>query len=474
MSGHPRLREDVCTTFYNTGFRVAPNADEPIMAAIGHKVTCKIPLIWCHGAAGSADTPFISYPENRYAGAFVRREPSGIVVISSEFGNVLNFGCPDSTLSIDEAIAWSAARFGTRTDKVAIGGVSMGGFTSLNWAWRNPSKVVAWAGHIPGINLTWVHDITGYRTYIEIGYGDIWVALPGDASSYASTPDHPTLDITGTNDIDIRVRASLPDWTPASALSLCSKWQTSGQFSWRFIVTATGFLQLEWSTNGTSGTTATSTVATGLANDAKKWLRVTLDVNNGSSGHTARFYTSDNETTWTQLGAAVTGAGTTSIFSGSSEVAVGASSASGTTPFVGNIYGFQLWNGLSSTTKVLDMENGGSLQYHAGSTSFTDSVGRQWTVNGTAAIDSTYVYERTDRDPALHHADIAAINAPMAAWYGLNDNLALPSFTEALAASVGSNFELFPSNGGHDFTATNADAFVIADWLIPKMIAADI
>ena len=62
----------------------------------------------------------------------------------------------------------------------------------------------------------------------------------------------------------------------------------------------------------------------------------------------------------------------------------------------------------------------------------------------------------------------------MAAWYGQNVPLCPPAYTEALAATVGSNFELFSHNVAHDFTATDTDAFVIADWLVPKMIAADV
>jgi hypothetical protein len=62
----------------------------------------------------------------------------------------------------------------------------------------------------------------------------------------------------------------------------------------------------------------------------------------------------------------------------------------------------------------------------------------------------------------------------MAAWYGLTDNLCPPEFTEALAAAVGSNFELFSHNEGHTSKATDDNPFVIADWLIPKMLAADV
>jgi hypothetical protein len=461
MSGSPRLAKDVCTTLYSTSFRAAPNTDEAIVAAVGHKVTCRIPLIWCHGASGNAMTPFDFYPENRGVPAFVRREPSGIVVISSEFGDGLNFGSPDSTVAIDEAIAWSAARFGTRTDKVALGGISMGGTTSLNWAWRNPSKVVAWAGHIPLINLDWLHDNTSYGPFIEIGYGS-WLSLPGTNGSYASTPDQASLDITG--DIDLRAEIAATDWTPGTNRSIVSKYVTGGnQRSYRMRLTAAGNLEFAWSNNGTAVLSAVSTALPTVSDGGTLAVRATLDVDNGASGRTVTFYTAPSITgTWTQLGSPVTTATVTSIFSGTAPVEVG-SVAAGIEPFQGKIFKVEIRNGINGTV--------------ASSVSFTygiaDSTGKTWTMNGSAFLDSNYNYIGADRDPALHHTEIAAMGVPMAAWYGLTDDLCPPAYIEALAAAVGSNFELFSHPDGHTTKATDDDAFVIADWLIPKMLAAD-
>jgi pimeloyl-ACP methyl ester carboxylesterase len=404
-------------------------------------------------------TPFNSYSENRGVGAFVRRDPSGVVVISAEFGNGVNFGCPDSVAAIDDAINWAASRFGTRTDKVAIGGISMGGTTSLNWAWRNPSKVVAWAGYIPLINLDWLHDNTGYEIFIDLGYG-IWVVLPGTNGSYASTPDHASLDITG--DIDLRAEIAATDWTPGTNRSIISKYVTTGnQRSYRLRLTSAGNLELAWSNNGTTVLSAVSTATPSVSDGATLAVRATLDVDNNASGWTARFYTAPSLTgTWTQLGGAVTTAGTTSIFPGTAPVEVG-SVAGGVEPFDGKIFNVEIRNGIDGTL-VANPFNAG------------DTTGKAWTLHGSAVYDSNYHYIGSDHDPALHHAEIAAIGAPMAAWYGQNDPLCPPAFTEALAASVGSNFELFSNNGMHDFSATDANAFIIADWLIPKMLAADV
>src|SRR5262245_10625432 len=108
MSGAPGLAKDLCNTYFTTGYRSAPHASEAIAAMTGHRTTCRIPLIWCHGAAGNAMTPLNAYPENRGFAAFARREPSGIVVISADWGGGLNWGNSDSQTAIDEALAWSA------------------------------------------------------------------------------------------------------------------------------------------------------------------------------------------------------------------------------------------------------------------------------------------------------------------------------------------------------------------------------
>jgi hypothetical protein len=350
----------------------------------------------------------------------------------------------------------------------------MGGTTSLNWAWRNPTKVVAWAGHIPLINLTWVHDNTSYEPFVELGYG-VWLSLPGTSGAYSSTPDHASLDITG--DIDVRVEAAATDWTPGAIKSLIGKsTSTSNQRSWRFEINAAGRLQFMWcATSGGTQNLLTSTVAPTVADGAKLAVRVTFDADNGAGQHVARFYTAPTiDGTWTQLGAAVTAAGVAVMYSSAAPVDVGSVNNGTTQIFSGRIYRAQIRNGIDGTL-VADAP----FNYTGGgSTSFADSTGKTWTVHGTAFIDSNYNYIRTAHDPYLNQAAIAAMGVPMAAWYGLEDGLCPPQYVEELAATVGSNFELFPhsdaSNNGHNYKATNDNAFVIADWLIPKMLAADV
>lgn len=192
---------------------------------------------------------------------------------------------------------------------------------------------------------------------------------------WIQTDDKASLDITG--DIDLRIEIDPEVWNLGSVgHMLASKYTLAGnQRSWAWSVQANGRMRLYWSADGnnafTNGTYADSTVrvpATG-----RIALRVTLDVNNGAAGRTITFYTSDSITgTWTQLGAQVIQAGTTSIFSGSSKVSVGAFVDSVTVafpftndpvagyllPFVGRIHRFQIYNGIAGTL-VADMNPAG-------------------------------------------------------------------------------------------------------------------
>lgn len=168
------------------------------------------------------------------------------------------------------------------------------------------------------------------------------------ANNFASTPDSAALDITG--DIDLRVKASLTDWTPTSNNVLVAKFTTTGNNrSYLMQINTTGLIQLQYSTDGTALTSAQSTTATGFTDGTTNWVRATLDVDNGASGRTVTFYTSTDGSSWTQLGNTVTTAGTVTLFSGTAPLEIGVHS-SAILPTNGTIYRAQVLNGIGGTT----------------------------------------------------------------------------------------------------------------------------
>lgn len=162
------------------------------------------------------------------------------------------------------------------------------------------------------------------------------LVLGGIAANYAFTPDTAALSTTG--DIDIKVKLSMVDWTPAAAQIIVGKRASAIQKSYFFFVNVTGTLQFTTSADGSAELATTSTVATGFTDGATKWVRATLQVDNGSSQRVNKFYTSNDGVSWTQLGTTITTAGTTSIFDSTSVFEVGSISLGSNNLLNGTVY----------------------------------------------------------------------------------------------------------------------------------------
>jgi len=213
-------------------------------------------------------------------------------------------------------------------------------------------------------------------------------SLPGTSGNSFSTPDSVANSITG--DIDVRALVALNDWTPTSTSMIVAKWDASSvNRSYLFYIAATtGFITVAVSPDGTSvnGTSFSSTVAPTVSDGALLWVRATVDVNNGSGGKTAVFYTSSDGSTWVQLGSSVTVAGTTSIFNSSAIVTVGSTNLTGDN-FAGRIYRAQIYNGINGTLAVdfCPPYNWTSGTWNSATT------GETWTVNTSGSPAATVV-----------------------------------------------------------------------------------
>jgi hypothetical protein len=219
-----------------------------------------------------------------------------------------------------------------------------------------------------------------------------YVYLSGASGNYMSIPDNPPLDIAG--DLDVQVKVALDDWTPSASNVLIAKAGTGFSYLLRVSVT-TGILRLIWSTDGTAQIIADSTVAPTVVDGATKWVRATLDVNNGAGGYTVTFYTSADGITWTQLGSTVTGAGVTSIFNSSTVLEIG-SFSNGTSQIAkGKFFRAIIKNGIDGTI-VLDAD--ASVITLPSQTTFVDRSSNAYTVTinksgvGTFVSTGNYLY----------------------------------------------------------------------------------
>jgi hypothetical protein len=222
--------------------------------------------------------------------------------------------------------------------------------------------------------------------------GPAHLALTGTSGDYASTPDAAALDITG--DIEMVCRARATDWTPAGGLDFCAKWGGTQQ-SWQWSHMPAGTMRFRYSPDGTTTNSDTSTVAMTATDGAYLWVKVTLDVNNGAGGHDVKFYTAADRatepTTWTQLGATVTTAGTTSIFSGTSVLAIGSASNGTGNMFNGSIARLIVRNGIGGTT-VFDFDASEFTTHGQTTVTEQSSNAATVTINGSARAHPANVF----------------------------------------------------------------------------------
>lgn len=205
------------------------------------------------------------------------------------------------------------------------------------------------------------------------------LALDGDPANYASTPDHASLDITG--DLDLRAEATIAWGLLGVNQILVSKWAPS-QRSYSLRVRG-GTLTLHWSTTGSDAHFAITALPLGLP--ARAAVRAALDTDDGAGGTRVRMYWAPSLAGPWELFLDDTAPGTTSVYAGTAPLLVAGSDPSASppwVPFTGLGHRFEVRSGIGGTIVA-------SPDFTAqapGTTSFTDSAGRVWTLAGTAAI----------------------------------------------------------------------------------------
>jgi hypothetical protein len=216
--------------------------------------------------------------------------------------------------------------------------------------------------------------------------GPAALVLPNASGAYASAPDAAALDITGNIDISGIIRFG--DYSDGSIQTIKAKYTTTGnQRSYNFRVSATGFLQFVFSVNGTSGNTATATVslyAAGVADGDIIAVRATRVAATGVITFYLGSEPSLDPGTWNTVGATVSGT-TGNLFAGTAPLEVG-SSNSGTADLAdGRIIATRLRNGIAPAGTIVADPN--FADQPTGTTSFADTAGNTWTVNGAATIE---------------------------------------------------------------------------------------
>lgn len=229
-----------------------------------------------------------------------------------------------------------------------------------------------------GSGRRWNRLNGGYLTGTEL-------ALSMNSANYASVPDAAGLDITG--DLDIQVKCAFTSWGGGQYIlnggnstdyTLLSKWTDAFQRCYLLSMSGMGVPSLYLSTTGADVIAISATDSINLAQDTVKWVRATIDVNNGASQRVTKFYTSDDGTTWTQLGSTITTSGAITIFSGTPNVNIGAHNNGTSARWEGFFYRAIIKDGYDGAgNTVLDVNFETAT---AGATTFTESSTNAYTV----------------------------------------------------------------------------------------------
>ena len=152
-----------------------------------------------------------------------------------------------------------------------------------------------------------------------------------------------------TGDLDVRVKCEMANWNDGVGAFICGHFYGGTVRAWRLYKSSGGAIVFDWSTDGTNLQTSVSSAAASYVPPSATpiWIRATLDVDNGASGHDIKLSYSTDGVSYTQIGTTTTRSGTTSIFdaTASNPMEIGARSTS-IEPFTGSIYEVQIRTGI--------------------------------------------------------------------------------------------------------------------------------
>lgn len=196
-----------------------------------------------------------------------------------------------------------------------------------------------------------------------------------------------TLASRVTEDLEIVARVAADDWTPGVFRTIVAiRNENAVDTTHQLRVDPSGRLSLVWVNPAapTNFIDRASSVVLGLVDGTYKYIKATLDVDNGAGGHDVKFFTSDDGITYTQLGATVTTAGITCIQNTPSvPLRVGGITNVNGEPWQGKIARVEIRNSIGGPVQaVFDAADGKHL-----ATSFMSSETEEtWTINGNAQL----------------------------------------------------------------------------------------
>lgn len=202
----------------------------------------------------------------------------------------------------------------------------------------------------------------------------------GFTPAVASTPDHSSFNIA--NELDVRVRLSMNPWAPLflSAHIVGQASAVAGDNAWVYSIhpNQSPRLAIYPDDQNLIGPEADAAI-TYPAGITVHWVRATCDFNNGSGNSVFNYYTSEDGTSWSQLGTANLTAAVVTMHNSTGPIAVPPS----TLGYSGRVYYIEVRDGIGGTI----VTNPDFSAQAPGTTSFNDSTGKTWTV-AAGALDT--------------------------------------------------------------------------------------
>ncbi|GAA3956631.1 hypothetical protein GCM10022384_07210 [Streptomyces marokkonensis] len=202
--------------------------------------------------------------------------------------------------------------------------------------------------------------------------------LPHGGAGRAWTPDTAALDITTS--IDVRIEVNIANWTAGTIVELCGKYDllNAGR-SWLMMIAATGGITFRRSLDGVSIKEFTSQEPIYSSPSGRTALRSTWD---GTTGIYTHYTAPTIDGPWTVLGAPSTPGTTGSLYQSSAPLEVGNVATIGYDSPEGDVYRFQLRNGIDGPV-VADVD---FTTLPPGTTAFADATDLPWSLAGDAEI----------------------------------------------------------------------------------------
>jgi len=218
--------------------------------------------------------------------------------------------------------------------------------TVADIAARHPTHRVSyrlWNDTTKGYDLTTIQNGVG---------GDRHINYPTGSTFGYYQPITNLLDNWTGSDIEVQAEVSITaGGFPTTSCVLLSWSNADGTGRGWFQLGSTGFLQLNWSEDGSGAalkSVASSVAMASLTAGVKYAFKATLDIDDGAGNNVVKFWYSTNSgTTWTQLGTTRTTATATTVYTPTSTGSI-LQNSRGSTPSAGlKFYRVQFYKGIN-------------------------------------------------------------------------------------------------------------------------------